>query len=119
MIPAGRRVRAETAIGAAPEAMVTAGLRLAEAAVGPLAGTSATGVGAGGMAALAVRALRERGVARVRIANRSPERARTLADRLGGEAHALTGLVAAIAGADVVVACTGAAGVVVSSADVT
>jgi len=70
------------------------------------------------MAALAVRALRERGVARVRIANRSPERARTLADRLGGEAHALTGLVAAIAGADVVVACTGAAGVVVSSADV-
>src|SRR5205823_4003420 len=71
-VQAGRRVRAETAIGAAPEAMIAAGLQLAEAEVGRLDGRAATVVGAGGMAALAVRALRQRGVDRFRIANRSP-----------------------------------------------
>jgi glutamyl-tRNA reductase len=117
-VRAGRRVRSETAIGAAPEEMVTAGLRLAEEAVGPLTGGVATVVGAGGMATLAVQVLRRRGVERIRIANRSPERARTLAERHGGEAHALDALQRAIAGADVVVACTGAAGLVVAAGDV-
>jgi glutamyl-tRNA reductase len=117
-VRAGRRARAETAIGAAPEAMVVAGLRLAEAQIGPLRGRSATVVGAGGMAALAVQVLRARGVERVRIANRSPERAQSLAERHGGEAHGLAGLVRAMVGADIVVACTGAAGLVVAAEDV-
>jgi glutamyl-tRNA reductase len=117
-IRTGRRVRAETSIGAAPEAIVQAGLDLADRHVGGIRGATATVVGAGQMAALAVKVLTERGAARVAIANRSPERARALAERHGAEAHELHALARAMAGADVIVACTGAAGIVIDAADV-
>jgi glutamyl-tRNA reductase len=116
-VRAGRRVRAETEIGAAPEAMVAAGLDLAERVVGGLAERHVAVVGAGQMAALAAQVLRARGVASVRIVNRSADRARALAERHGGEAHGLDALDRALAGADVIVACTGAAGIVVGAAD--
>jgi glutamyl-tRNA reductase len=114
----GRRVRSETAIGAAPEAMVVSGLDLAESELGGLAGRTATVVGAGQMAAIAVRVLRDRGVSRVGIVNRSAERAAALAERHGGEPHGLPAIRKALAGAEVVVACTGAAGVVVRVEDI-
>ena len=117
-VRAGRRVRAETAIGSAPEAMVVAGLDLAAQRLGGVEGRRATVVGAGEMAALAVRVLRERGAAEVRIVNRTPERARVLAERHGAEAHGMHALDRALAGAQIVVTCTGAAGFVVSAADV-
>ncbi len=117
-IRAGRRVRAETSIGAAPEAMVEAGLNLAEGHLGGIRGRGAAVIGAGQMASLAVKVLRDRGAARVAIANRSPERARALAERHGAEAHGLHALARAMSGADVIVACTGAAGVVIHARDV-
>jgi glutamyl-tRNA reductase len=117
-VRAGRRVRAETAIGSAPEALVAAGLDLAAASLGGVEGRAATVVGAGEMAALAVRVLRERGASRVRIVNRTPERARRLAERHQAEAHELHALERALAGAEIVVACTGAAGFVVRAQDV-
>ncbi len=118
-VSAGRRVRAETAVGASPAGFVDAGVGLAERAIGGLAGRAALVVGAGQMAAIAVEVLRARGVERVSIANRSPERARALARRAGGAArgHGLDGLQRALAGADVVVTCTGAAGFVIGTAD--
>ncbi|HXF37114.1 MAG TPA: glutamyl-tRNA reductase, partial [Actinomycetota bacterium] len=61
---AGRRVRDETAIGAAPDAFVAAGADLADGWLGGLEGRTAVVVGAGRMAALAVRHLRARGVGR-------------------------------------------------------
>jgi glutamyl-tRNA reductase len=70
------------------------------------------------MAAWAVAVLRQRGVAQVRVANRSPERARSLAERHGGEGHGLDAMGRALAGTDVIVACTGAAGVIVRERDV-
>jgi len=109
----GKRARAETAIGSSPAAMVDAGVALAEGCLGSVAGRDAVVVGAGGMAALAATALREAGVGRLRIVNRSPERARTLAERAGGEVFGLDHLAAAVAGADLVVSSTGAAGTVV------
>jgi glutamyl-tRNA reductase len=112
-IRAGRRVRAETAIGASPVAMLEVGADLAEAALGGLAGRSVLVVGAGGMAGLAVKHLHGRGVGRIRVLNRSVERAEALASRAGGEAGGLEGLVAAIRSADVVVSSTGATGVVI------
>jgi glutamyl-tRNA reductase len=111
---AGRRVRGETSLGAAPDAFVALGADLAAQALGTLEEASTVVVGAGQMASLAVRHLRSRGVGPVRILNRSPERARVLADRSGGAGHGdLALLPEAMATADLVVSATGAAGTVV------
>jgi glutamyl-tRNA reductase len=112
----GRRVRAETGVGAAPDAFVATGANLAEKAVGRLGGRAAVVVGAGLMSAIAVKHLRDRGVSSVRILNRSPERARRLAERTGFEHGALEELPGAIARADLIVSATGAAGTVISRA---
>jgi glutamyl-tRNA reductase len=112
-IRAGRRARTETAIEASPAAFVEAGARLADRALGGLAGRSAVVVGAGAMATLAVRHLRALGVGRIRVVNRSLERARALAARTGAEPAGLDALVPALRGADLVVASTGAVGTVV------
>jgi glutamyl-tRNA reductase len=112
-IRAGRRVRAETAIGASPAAMIEAGAALAENTLNGLSGRSVLVIGAGGMAALAVKHLHSRGVGRMRILNRSVDRAEALAARTGGESGGLDGLASAIRGADLVVSSTGAAGVMI------
>jgi len=110
---AGRRVRAETGVGAAPDAFVEAGTRLAEETVGELAGKRAVVIGAGQMSALAVKHLRSREVGSVRVLNRSPERARALAERTEAEHGDLSGLAEALARTDLVISATGAWGVVV------
>jgi len=109
----GRRVRTETSVGAAPDAFVSAGADLAAEALAGLKDRHAVIVGAGQMAALAVKHLRGRGVATVRILNRSLERARALAERTEAEHGDLDALPAALAEADVLVSATGAAGVIV------
>jgi glutamyl-tRNA reductase len=111
----GRRVRGETSLGAAPDAFVALGAGLAEEALGDLEGRSAVVVGAGQMAALAVKHLRHRGVGAVRILNRSPEHARSLAERTNADHGDLDGLPAALAGADLLVSATGAVGTVVQA----
>jgi len=112
-IRTGRRVRAETAIGASPATLVEAGTTLAERELGGLAGRSAVVVGAGGMASLAVKHLRLREVGQLRVVNRNLDRARRLAARAGGEPHGLDSLVAALTQADLVVTSTGASGTVI------
>ena len=76
---AGRRVRQETSLGAAPDAFVALGADLAEEALGGLSDREVVVVGAGTMAALAVKHLRQRGVGPIRVLNRSLEHARALA----------------------------------------
>jgi len=105
----GRRVRAETDVGASPAAFVGAGLDAAEDEVGPLRDRTAVVVGAGTMAALAVSALGARGAAPVRIVNRTREHAEALAGRARGTAHGMEELGAAMTGASVVLCCTGSA----------
>jgi glutamyl-tRNA reductase len=112
---AGRRVRTETSVGAAPDAFVAAGADLVEASTGSLEGRRAVVVGAGQMAALAVNHLRHRGVGTVRVLNRSLERARALAERTDAEHGDLAQLPAALAQADLLVSATGAAGLVVNA----
>jgi len=109
----GRRVRSETAVGAAPDAFVRAGADLAAEALGGLAGRGAVIVGAGQMSALAAKHLRQRSVGTIRVLNRSLERARALAERTGAEHGELEQLPAALARADLLVTATGAAGLVV------
>ena len=119
-IRAGKRARAETNIGASPSAFIEAGADLAEQALGGLAAKSILVVGAGGMAALAARHLRERGAGHIRILNRSVERAQRVAQQTGGasEPGHLDLLVPAMARADMVVSSTGAAGVIIATASV-
>ena len=112
---AGRRVRQETSLGAAPDAFVALGTDLAADALGDLDGREVIVIGAGQMAALAVKHLHRRGVGPIRILNRSLEHARALAERTNAEHGDLDALPAALETADLVVSATGAAGPVVTS----
>ena len=110
----GKRVRTETEIGRAGASLVGVGLRIAEAALGPLgADTRALIVGAGAMGAVAGATLKREGVERIVVANRTADRAERLADTLGGRSVALDDLVDAIAETDVLVSSTGASGIVI------
>jgi glutamyl-tRNA reductase len=110
---AGRRVRQETSLGAAPDAFVALGADLADEAIGGLGEREVVVVGAGTMAALAVKHLRHRGVGAVRVLNRSLEHARALAERTDADHGELDALPDAMRRADLVVSATGAAGTVV------
>ena len=112
---AGRRARAETSLGAAPDAFVALGADLVEEVLGDLRDRRVIVVGAGQMAGLAVKHLRGRGVGSIRVLNRSPERARALAERTGDGYAGLDGLPAAMAEADLVVSATGAAETVIDA----
>ena len=109
---AGRTVRTDTAVGAAPDAFIAAGADLAAETLGGLDGKHALVVGAGQMSALAIKHLRRRGVGTVRVLNRSIERARALAERADAEHGDLDALPDAIAAADLVISATGAAGII-------
>lgn len=115
---AGRRVRQETGLGRAPDAFVALGAGLAEDALGGLGGRDVVVVGAGQMAALAVKHLRARGVGPVRILNRSLEHARALAERTNADHGDLDQLPGALERAELVVSATGAVGTVVREDDV-
>jgi glutamyl-tRNA reductase len=114
----GRRVRQETALGAAPDAFVEFAADLADETLGGLSDRDVVVVGAGQMASLAVKHLRRRGVGPVRILNRSLEHARALAERTNAEPGDLDALAPALGHADIVVSATGASGTVVHADDV-
>src|SRR5918994_6283911 len=109
---AGRRIRQETSLGAAPDAFVGRAAVLAEEVLGDLAGRSVVVIGAGTMASLAVKHLRHRGVGPGRILNRALEHARSLAERTDADHGDLDALPAALGDADLVVSATGATGLV-------
>ncbi len=111
----GKRVRSETGIGDSSLSVPHVAVKLAEGVFGTLRGRRALVLGAGEMSELVIKHLKGRGVAEVRIANRTPERARLLAERVGGRAVAFGALVEELAGADVVVSSTGAGEWVVRS----
>jgi glutamyl-tRNA reductase len=110
----GKRSRAETGIDQVAPSLVTAGLERSDDAVGAITGKDVVVVGAGAMAGLAVATVRRLGAGRVSVVNRTAARA----DRLAGEHDAvpagLEALPQALATADVVIACTGATGVIVT-----
>ncbi|NHI19142.1 glutamyl-tRNA reductase [Phycicoccus endophyticus] len=112
-----KRVHSETEIDLVSGSLVLAGLTRAEAVLGGLGARSVLVVGAGGMGALAAATAARHGVGGLVVANRDPDRARTVAERVGGRARPLTELRAALAEADVVLASTGARGRVVTAAD--
>ncbi len=102
---AAKRVHTETGIDAVGTTLIEAGLQLDTAA--GLQGRHAVVVGAGSMASIAVAALRAAGVGDLVVASRTIATADVLATRAGGRAAAMADLQDEIAGADVVVTCTG------------
>jgi glutamyl-tRNA reductase len=113
---AGKRARAETGIDRAGQSLVSLAVDLAAARLGPpgLAGRHVVVVGAGAMSTLAATTAARSGAASIAVANRTWRNAERLAARVNGRAVALPDLAAAIAAADVVVSCTGAAGPVIT-----
>jgi glutamyl-tRNA reductase len=105
-IKVGRRARSETGIGSGLASTVTVGLRVAEGQLGGLAGRRALLVGAGGVARLAGRALRDAGAGELVVANRTAATGTALARQLGGRAVPLERVTDELALADLAVAAT-------------
>ncbi|HEY6389599.1 MAG TPA: glutamyl-tRNA reductase [Candidatus Acidoferrum sp.] len=81
----GKRVRSETELGTRPMSVASAGVKLAERIFGKMNNRSALVLGAGTISEQVVNQLRDRGIARLFIMNRSRERADELALRVGGK----------------------------------
>jgi glutamyl-tRNA reductase len=114
-IHAGKRARTETAISRNPASVSSLAASVAEKTLGHIKTASVAVLGAGEMAELTVEALRKRGVEKIRVVNRTLERARALADRWGAESTTFESLYEALREADILVSSTGAPHLVVSA----
>ncbi|HEV7845392.1 MAG TPA: glutamyl-tRNA reductase, partial [Thermoleophilaceae bacterium] len=103
---AGKRVRTETAISRAHVSVSSVAVELARAALGELDTRSVLVIGAGENGELTARALHERGVDTVFVANRRYDRAIGLAQRFGGHAVRFEELPRQLIEADIVVSST-------------
>ena len=81
---------------------------------GRLSGLHVLVVGAGAMSGLAVATATRAGAAQVTVANRTRAKAERLAAGVGGTVADFADLAAAIAAADLVISCTGAANLVIA-----
>jgi glutamyl-tRNA reductase len=123
----GKRAHAETGIDRAGANVVSVGIGLAAARLpgerragqAPLHGSRVLVVGAGSMSALAAATASRMGAAGIVIANRTHDHAERLAATLGGTSAGLAGLPDTMQAADLVISCTGAAGVVITKAALT
>jgi glutamyl-tRNA reductase len=124
----GKRARAETGIDRLGLSLVSVGIDLAvdgpgaatENEGGRLSGLHVLVVGAGAMSGLAVATAARAGAARLTVANRTRAKAERLAAGVAGDAASAVAdfadLPAAIAAADLVISCTGAANLVITEA---
>jgi glutamyl-tRNA reductase len=122
-----KRAHTETGIDRAGANLVSVGVGLAAAEltpagggqapdpVHPLAGLQVLVIGAGSMSALAVATAHRLGAASIVVTNRTPERAQRLAASVSGTTAGFGDLPAALAGADLVISCTGATGLVITA----
>jgi glutamyl-tRNA reductase len=112
----GKRSRAETDIDRVAPTLVSAALDRSDGEAGAVSGRRVLVVGAGAMAGLATATVTRRGADRVTVANRTPERAARLATEYAATPATLADLPAALAVADLVIACAGASGVLITRA---
>ncbi|MDQ3615636.1 MAG: glutamyl-tRNA reductase [Actinomycetota bacterium] len=108
----GKRVHAETDIDRAAPSLVSVALDRAVEHVGAVHGSRVVVIGAGSMAALAVSTVSRLGAADIAIASRTNSSAVRLAEQHAGRAVALSAIDRELASADIVISCTGTAGVV-------
>ncbi|MEZ0229655.1 MAG: glutamyl-tRNA reductase, partial [Planctomycetota bacterium] len=117
-IKAGKRVRRETKIGERMLSVSSVAVDFVQKVFSDLSERSVLLVGAGEAARLTLVHLRARGVATVRIANRSIENAKKLCEELGGEPVSIESLPEQLVKADVVLTSVGAAQPIVTAAAV-
>jgi glutamyl-tRNA reductase len=102
-----KRVRTDTRIAEGPTSVARVAVGLARQIFEDLNGKRALMIGAGEMIELALEALRKEGLAAIRVANRTAERAAELALRFDASAHGLDELPRLLADADVVLTSIG------------
>jgi glutamyl-tRNA reductase len=103
----GKRVRTETAIAEHAVSISYAAVELAKKVFQNLTKRSVLVVGAGKMAGLSIKHLKQAGIDRVYIMNRTKERAAELAHRLGGTPHGFDELDDLLGKVDIVISSTG------------
>jgi glutamyl-tRNA reductase len=107
-LAAGKRVRSETGIARNNVSVSTVAVQLAREFLGELSERRVLVIGAGENAELTARALRDRGVETLFVANRRYDRALGLAQRFGGRAVTFDDMPQELEAADIVVTSTGA-----------
>ncbi len=103
-----RRIREKTGLGRDRVSVPSIAIHLIERSIGELRTKSALLVGAGETGELVARALRMAGIGHLTVTSRRTERAETLAHELGAATVPFAYKDYALAGADIVVACTSA-----------
>ena len=104
----GKRVRSETDVSRSSVSVSSVAVKLAADFLGDLTDRRVLVIGAGENAELTARALRDRGVEALFVANRRYDRALGLAQRYGGRAIPFDSLPGELEHADIVVSSTGA-----------
>jgi glutamyl-tRNA reductase len=107
-LAAGKRVRTETGVARSNVSISTVAVQLATDFLGELADRRVLVIGAGENAELTARALRDRGVHTLFVANRRYDRALGLAQEFGGRAVTFEDMPRELEAADIVVTSTGA-----------
>jgi glutamyl-tRNA reductase len=103
---AAKKVRTDTAIGSSPVSVAFAAVQLAQQIFAKLNEQTALLIGAGETIELTARHLKQQGIGRIIIANRTKSKAQTLAEQFNGLAITLAELPAYLAEADIVISST-------------
>lgn len=103
---AAKKVRTDTAIGSSPVSVAFAAVQLAQQIFDKLKDQCAVLIGAGETIELTARHLKQQGIGRIIIANRTQSKAQVLAEFFGGQAIALSELPQYLAEADIVISST-------------
>ena len=112
----GKRSRAETDIDLAAPSLVGAALARINDALGGLTGKRVLILGAGSMAGLATATVSRGGASEITVVNRTATNAERLAREYAARSAPLADLAVELGRADLVIACTGASGILVTSA---
>ena len=115
---ASKRARTQTTIGTEGISLARAGLDLAAAHLGGLAGRHAVVLGTGSTGKLTARLLREAGVAQLSVAGRNAAKTAEVAAALRARHLPASDVPAVLAGADLLITATGAAAPVVAAGPV-
>ena len=107
-IHAGKRVRSETGISKNPMSVPSLAAHAAKQIVGKVSDSQITLLGAGEMAELAIKALKERGAQRFIVISRTISSACTLAQKWEGHAGTMDNLAGALEETDILICSTSA-----------
>ncbi len=112
----GKKVRSETRITSGPTSVGAVAVSLAQRVLGGLAGANVLVVGAGEIARSTAQSLRSRGAESIFVANRSYDRAVSLAEQVGGRVIRFAEWVPYLEAIDIVIVSTASPVYVVSPA---